>query len=100
MNNALMVIATMVAKDDAADKLRALIEPAVAQFRAEPGCSAYVLLEDRKHPGRFMTYEAWVDEAALAEHMKSPAMMALAPQLKDLLREEIKQDLLSVLEAL
>ncbi|RYF09273.1 MAG: antibiotic biosynthesis monooxygenase [Oxalobacteraceae bacterium] len=100
MTTTLQIVATMVAKLATADELRATLIPAVAKFRAEPGCSAYVLLEDRKQPGRFMTYETWTDEAALAAHMKSPTMVALGPKMKELLDGEIKQDFLSVLVSL
>lgn len=96
----LIIVATMVSRPTKADAVRAMLTPAVDAFRAEPGCSAYVLLEDRKVPGRFITYETWADEDALAAHMKSPAMKALSPQLMPLLDGEIQQDFLSVLVAL
>ena len=97
MENTLQIVATLVAKGGSEDALRNTLTPAIAAFRAEPGCKAYVLLEDKKQPGRFMTYETWVDEAAHARHMESPAMKALAPKMKELLKGEIKQDFLSVL---
>ncbi len=97
MSDTLQIVATLLAKPGAAAALRAALLPAVDQFRAEPGCAGYVLLEDRLQPGRFMTYETWADEAALAAHMNSPAMKALGPVMKTLLASEIKQDFLSVL---
>ena len=99
MKNTLQIVATLEAKSAGADELRSLLIPAVTAFRAEPGCNAYVLLEDRKQAGRFMTYETWSDEAALAQHMKSAAMKALAPKMKELLKGEVKQDFLSILVA-
>jgi quinol monooxygenase YgiN len=95
--NSLKVIATMVAKGGAELELRATLLPVIPKFRAEPGCESYVLLEDTKKPGRFMTYETWADEAALAAHMKSPAMKALAPKMKELPDEPIEQDFLAAL---
>lgn len=97
MKNSLRIIATMVAKRESVDAVRTLLTPAVAEFRAEPGCHGYILHEDKKSPGRFITYEAWTDEAALAQHMKSPAMKALEPKLKPLLAAEIEQVFLSIL---
>ena len=100
MKSKLHIVATMAAKSGSEDQLRSTLEPAIAKFRAEPGCEGYVLLEDRKKPGRFMTYETWTDEAALAEHMTSPTMKSLGPAMKELLSGEIKQDFLSVLVSL
>lgn len=97
MNKTLQVIATIVAKEAKASELRKLLEPAVAKFRAEPGCEGYILLEDKKRPGRFVTYETWADEAALKEHMQSPTMKEIGPKLKDLLECDLQQDFLTVL---
>lgn len=97
MDSTLKIVATIVASPGQADALREALLPAVKAFRSEPGCEAYTLLEDRKQAGRFMTYETWTDEAALAAHMKSPAMKALEPVMKSLVAGEIKQDFLSTL---
>jgi quinol monooxygenase YgiN len=80
--------------------LRAVLLPAVEKFRAEPGCEGYTLLEDRNAPGRFLTYETWTDEVALAAHTKFPTMTALGPKMKELLAGEIKQDFLSLVVSL
>lgn len=99
MTTPLHIIATLMAKPSHADALRQLLEPAVPKFRAEPGCQGYVLLEDLKHPGRFVTYETWIDEAALQAHMHSPTMQALAPQMGELLVGPLRQEFLSVVVA-
>ena len=97
MSKVLNVIATMAAKAGAEDALRTLLLPAIAKFRGEAGCEGYTLLEDRKKPGRFMTFETWTDEAALAAHMTSPTVQALGPAMKALLDREITQDFLTAL---
>ena len=99
MTDSLRIIATMVAKSSDADALRELLVPAVAAFRNEAGCEGYLLHEDTKHAGRFVTYEAWSDEHALAAHMKSETMQALEPQLKPLLVEALDQQFLKVIAA-
>lgn len=100
MTTPLQVIATLVAKDGAQDRLRQALLPAIARFRAEPGCLAYALLEDHRRPGRFMTYETWADDAALAAHMTSPTMTELGPLMKASLEGGVSQDFLSVLVSL
>lgn len=97
MKNTLQVIASLVAKNGHADEVRDLLTPAIKNFRAEPGCMGYILMEDRKQVGRFVTFETWKDEAALKAHMHSPTMETLNPLLKKLLDGEIKQEFLTVL---
>lgn len=97
MKNALQVIASLVAKKGHADEVRDLLMPAIKNFRAEPGCMGYLLMEDKKQIGRFVTFETWKDEAALNVHMHSPTMENLNPLLKKLLDSEIKQEFLKIL---
>ncbi len=85
----LLVVATVVAKPDRADELRRLLRTAVAAFRQEDGCLGYLLYEDRRRPGRFVTYETWRDQGALDAHMTSPTMTAAGPQLPALLAEPV-----------
>ena len=89
MTESLFVVATIVAKSEQADTLRGLLVPAVEAFRSEDGCLGYLLYEDAKHVGRFVTYETWRDQAALDAHMVSPTMRAAGPQLPALLAEPI-----------
>lgn len=53
--------------DGARPHLRALIEAT----RKEEGCIAYDFGEDASDPGRLVVSEAWRDEAALADHLKT-----------------------------
>ena len=95
----LVVIAELVSKPDRADALRDLMVPFVEGARKEPGCDHYVLLEDIKQPGRFLTYEVWTDEAALAAHMTTPAIKAATPKLADILAQPFTQAKLKVLSS-
>ena len=93
----LVIIAELVSKPERADDLRNLLVPFVEGARKEPGCKHYTLLEDRKRPGRFLTYEIWTDEAALAAHMQTPAIKAATPELADILVKPFAQEFLKVL---
>jgi quinol monooxygenase YgiN len=86
----LYVVAILTAKADQADAVRALLLDAVPAFRAEDGCVGYTLHEDEKRAGRFITYEVWRDDAALAAHMTATTMTATAPKLADLLEREME----------
>lgn len=96
MADNLYVVAIMTAKPEKADDLRELLLPVTQAFRKEDGCNAYVLHEDGKRPGRFITYETWRDHDALTAHMISPTMQKAMPQLKDILECEMEQYLLAM----
>jgi quinol monooxygenase YgiN len=53
--------------------LRAVIAAVKAE---EPGTVAYFVSQDRDDPALFMTFERFVDEAAMARHNESPAVAA------------------------
>jgi len=97
MSEDLYVVAVMTSKPDRADELRELLIPTTEAFRQEDGCLAYALHEGIKRPGRFVTYEVWRDEAALAAHMVSPTLRAAGPTLKELTETEMEQHLLKTL---
>src|ERR1700730_18099089 len=67
------VIAEIVAKPGSEAAVREILTNVAEKARAtEPGCKLYTLLEVQKSPGRFLTYEIWVDRAALDAHMVTP----------------------------
>ncbi len=96
-SSALVVIAELVAKPDRADALRDILVPFVEGARKEPGCQHYTLLEDRQTPGRFLTYETWTDQAALAAHMQTPAIKAAGIKLADILARPFTQAMLKTI---
>jgi quinol monooxygenase YgiN len=81
-DDALYVIAELVAKPDKADDLRKLLVDFVASARKEPGCKHYSLLEDRKQAGRFLTFETWADQAAIEAHIDDPGDQGRRPDAR------------------
>ncbi|MEO6510889.1 MAG: putative quinol monooxygenase [Nocardioides sp.] len=72
----LQVVATIPAKPEAADAIRAALKELVAATLAEDGCLAYDLFESASAPGTFVTVERWTDQAALDAHMAMPHVAA------------------------
>ena len=93
----LVVVAELVSKPDRADALRDLLVPFAEGSRHEPGCQHYTLMEDIHTPGRFLTYEIWTDQAALAAHMQTPAIKAAGAKLADILAKPFTQAMLKTL---
>ncbi len=72
----LQVVATIPAKPEAADAIRAALKELVAATLAEDGCLGYDLFESASAPGTFVTIERWTDQAALDAHMGMPHVAA------------------------
>lgn len=85
----LHVIATIPAKAEAADGIRAALSTLVEHTRQEEGCLAYDLYESAAAPNTFVTIERWKDQAALDQHMTSPHLAAAFAAAGDALAGEV-----------
>ncbi len=66
-----VVVATMTAKPESVDIVRAACTAAITEVHAEPGCELYSLHEaDRT----FVFVEQWADADALKTHSTAPAI--------------------------
>ncbi len=90
-NSGYFVIAEVATTKEKADELRALLVPYAEQSAKEPGCLKYVLMEIIAEPGRFMTFERWVNKASLDAHMVTPAIKEIVPKLQPILSKPISQ---------
>ncbi|PKW26801.1 putative quinol monooxygenase [Phycicoccus duodecadis] len=72
----LHVVATLPAKPEATDAIRAALRTLVEATRQEEGCLSYDLYESASAPGMFVTVEEWTDQAALDAHMRTPHIAA------------------------
>jgi quinol monooxygenase YgiN len=68
------VVATMTAKPESVDAVRAACTHALEAVHQEPGCDLYSLHEAN---GTFVFVEQWADEDALKAHSTAPAVGAL-----------------------
>jgi quinol monooxygenase YgiN len=69
-----VVVATLTAKPESVDTVRAACTKAVEAVHDEPGCELYSLHESN---GTFVFVEQWADEDALKTHSAAPAVGAL-----------------------
>jgi len=67
----LTVVATIKARNDTADKIRARLSRLVEPTRKEKGCVEYTLYQDNDNPSVFIFYENWESQTDLDAHMKS-----------------------------
>lgn len=79
----LIVVATIDAKAEHLDAVRAAFEAVVAPSNAEAGCISYALHLDNKIPTRFIMLEEWTDKAALTAHEATPHFKALVAAVGD-----------------
>ncbi len=66
-----VVVATMTAKPESVDIVRAACTDAIAEVHGEPGCELYSLHEA---DGTFVFIEQWTDADALKTHSTAPAI--------------------------
>lgn len=66
-----VVVATMTAKPESVDIVRAACTEAMAKVHDEPGCELYSLHEAN---GTFVFVEQWADADALTTHSTAPAV--------------------------
>ncbi|WNG84197.1 putative quinol monooxygenase [Mycobacterium sp. ITM-2016-00316] len=66
-----VVVATMTAKPESVDIVRAACTDAIAEVHGEPGCELYSLHEA---DGTFVFIEQWADAEALKTHSTAPAI--------------------------
>ena len=72
--NPVVVVATLTAKPESVDAVRAACTQAIDAVHQEPGCELYSLHEAN---GTFVFVEQWADEEALKTHSTAPAIGAL-----------------------
>jgi quinol monooxygenase YgiN len=69
-----VIVATLTAKPESVDTVRAACTKAVAAVHDEPGCELYSLHESN---GTFVFVEQWADDEAVKTHSGAPAIGAL-----------------------
>ncbi|WP_133649155.1 putative quinol monooxygenase [Paraburkholderia flava] len=77
------VVAISVAKPGDEEKLRVAIEGIVEPTRKERGALQYDLHRDVREPRRFVFFERWESEEALAAHAKSAHIEAYKKAIVD-----------------
>ena len=84
MAELLTVVAEVKAKPGKEEELRATLLELIGPTRREEGCVQYDLHVHTKDPGRFVFYENWTSQDALARHAASPHLKVLGEKLVDL----------------
>ncbi|WP_019904809.1 putative quinol monooxygenase [Methylobacterium sp. 77] len=78
------IVAEATAKPGHEAAIRAALDACARLSRAEPGNVVYQPLEEVERPGRFLVYEIWRDEAAIAVHNETEHFGALIGTVKPL----------------
>lgn len=93
----LHVIATITARPDTVEEVRAILLSLIEPTHQEDCCIAYQLLHNRSDPTDFILDEEWTSEAGLDAHLQTPHITAAIPKLEPLVTKlEIKRyDLLA-----
>ena len=84
------VSAQIKAKAGHEEEIRVILHELVAPSRAESGCEVYHLLEDKKSPGSFSTYEEWENVKSLEAHLAGEVAKAALSKAQPMLDGEMK----------
>lgn len=79
----LRVVARFVARPDAIDEIKAILEGLIAPTRQEAGCIRYDLLHNEADSTDFVFDEEWASDAALDRHLETPHIQAALPKLSE-----------------
>ncbi|MGM9491169.1 putative quinol monooxygenase [Ideonella sp. YS5] len=74
----LIVLGSVVARDDHFNESLRLSQEHVARSRQEPGCLRHDVTTDPGHPGRLVFIEQWASAEDLFRHFKVPASVEFA----------------------
>jgi quinol monooxygenase YgiN len=84
------VISEIKAKAGHEEEIRVILHNLAGPSKAQEGCEAYYLLEDKKRPGCFSTYEEWDKVASLERHLSGAEAKAALDRAQPLLDGETK----------
>ncbi|MEO1858145.1 MAG: putative quinol monooxygenase [Rubritalea sp.] len=72
----LYVSASITAKPDSIELVKAELLKFISPTRVETGCIRYDLHQDREKPSHFVFYETWTSKDALDQHLASDHIQA------------------------
>jgi quinol monooxygenase YgiN len=84
----ILVLASIVARQEHFARALSMSQEHVARSRAEPGCLAHAVHQDLDHPLRLVFVEQWDSRAALSEHFRLAASREFAKTLAGLASEQ------------
>jgi len=68
----LTIVASIIARPDRIDLVKAELEKLVDITRSEAGCLQYDLHQDNDNPAHFLFYENWDSRELWQQHMNAP----------------------------
>jgi quinol monooxygenase YgiN len=80
----LIVLGSVVARDDTHAEILRLSQEHVARSLLEPGCLQHAVMPDLGNPKRLVFVEQWASAEDLFRHFKVPASVAFARALAQL----------------
>lgn len=90
------VVATVTAKTDAIEAVKAELLKMLVPTRQEEGCIEYRLHQDHDNPAIFVFYENWENLTCLEQHMNSPHFQAYVAAVGDLIADKVVHKLTEV----
>jgi quinol monooxygenase YgiN len=90
MEPTLTVVAEILAKPGKEEQVRVALLKLIEPTRNEAGCVQYDLHQCLNEPGRFLFFENWTSDGALAEHLETHHIQEAVTELEPILAEPLK----------
>lgn len=90
MSELLTIFARITPKPEFLEVARQAVLGIIPATRAEPGCHAFTLHDDRDGDGRLYLYEIWENDAALAAHHDQPYTQAVFDSYREWLLQPVE----------
>lgn len=88
-----IVIATIIAKENATNTVKTELLKLVEATRKEQGCNSYLLHCDKNAPATFVFYENWASAEHLQSHMETDHFIQCLNAIEELTEETVIQEL-------
>lgn len=85
----LTVVATVVAKADCIEAVKAELLKLIEPTRKEDGCIEYTLHQDNENSAVFVFYETWESRACLENHMNSEHFKSYVTVVGSLIEKKV-----------
>lgn len=91
-----IVIATIIATENAIDTVKAELLKLVEASSKEQGCNSYLLHCDQNSPATFVFYENWASAEHLQKHIETEHFTQCLETIEELTKDTIIQELTQI----
>ncbi len=82
-----VIAVEFIVQPSGAATFEAAMQQHAKNSRSEPGCKGFDVVRDPEQPGRYLLWESYVDDAAIAFHREQASIKVVGEAIKDIVIE-------------